>query len=73
MADLPKSDKPLISLAEHAADFEVPLYNVWKQQEKTAGASHFGNTEIRFVDNLLYLYTKPFEIVIDPFSPMPLL
>jgi hypothetical protein len=23
--------------AEHKSDFEVPLYNVWKQQEKTAG------------------------------------
>jgi hypothetical protein len=23
--------------AFHAIDFDVPLYNVWKQQEKTAG------------------------------------
>lgn len=56
------------SLATHATDFDPPIYNVWKQQEKTAGSSHFGNSEIRWLDNLLYLYTKPFDIVIDPFA-----
>lgn len=39
--------------ASHQADFDVPLYNVWKQQEKTAGAGHYGNSEVRWVDNLL--------------------
>lgn len=56
------------SAAEHATDFEPPIYNIWKQQEKTAGASHFGNSEVRWVDNLLYLYTSPFDIVVDPFG-----
>jgi len=65
MAELPKSDKPA---AEHLTDFEPPIYNIWKQQEKTPGSSHFGNTEIRWVDNLLYLYTKPLDIIIDPFA-----
>lgn len=64
-ANLPKVSQPA---AEHATDFDVPIYNIWKQQEKTAGASHFGNSEVRWVDNLLYLYTKPFDIVIDPFA-----
>ena len=54
--------------ASHATDFEPPLYNIWKQQEKTAGLNHFGNSEMRWVDNLLYLYTAPFEIVVDPFA-----
>ena len=49
-------------------DFDVPLYNVWKQQTKTAGAKHFGNSEVRWLDNLLYLYTSPWDIVIDPFA-----
>lgn len=62
---LPKSDK---SSAEHATDFEPPIYNVWKQQEKTSGSSHFGNSEVRWLDNLLYLYTNPFDIVVDPFA-----
>jgi hypothetical protein len=64
-ADLPDYAKPA---ATHATDFDPPLYNVWKQQEKTAGSAHFGNSEVRWVDNLLYLYTDPFDIVVDPFG-----
>lgn len=56
------------ALSSHAAEFEVPIYNVWKQQEKTPGSSHFGNSEVRWVDNLLYLYTNPFDVVVDPFA-----
>jgi hypothetical protein len=36
--------------ASHATDFQVPLYNIWKQQEKTAGSSHFGNREVRWFE-----------------------
>src|SRR5260370_21610662 len=44
------------------------FYNIWKQQHKTEGSKHFGNSEVRWVDNLLYSYTKPFDIVVDPFA-----
>jgi hypothetical protein len=54
--------------AAHATDFAVPIYNVWKQQEKSEGSEHFGNSEVRWLDNLLYLYTNPFDIVVDPFA-----
>jgi DNA modification methylase len=64
-ADLPESDK---AAASHATDFEPPIYNIWKQQDKTSGSEHPGNTEVRWLDNLLYLYTKPFDIVVDPFA-----
>jgi len=64
-ANLPKSDQ---ATSEHATDFDLPIYNIWKQQAKTPGASHFGNSEIRLVDNLLYLYTQPFDVVVDPFA-----
>ncbi len=64
-ADLPEANK---SAANHASDFSLPIYNIWKQQEKTTGSSHFGNSEVRWVDNLLYLYTKPFDVVVDPFG-----
>jgi hypothetical protein len=40
--------------ADHATDFTPPIYNVWKQQTKTEGSTHFGNSEIRWLDNLLY-------------------
>jgi hypothetical protein len=65
MANLPESGK---ADANHATDFTLPIYNVWKQQEKTPGVSHFGNSEVRWVDNLLYLYTQPFDVVVDPFA-----
>lgn len=65
MAELPEVSKPA---AHHLTDFDPPIYNVWKQQEKTNGVNHFGNSEIRWLDNLLYLYTQPLDIVIDPFA-----
>jgi hypothetical protein len=52
----------------NSPDFTPPNYNVWKQQEKTAGTKHFGNSEIRWLDNLVYLYTQPADIVVDPFA-----
>jgi DNA-binding XRE family transcriptional regulator len=54
--------------ASHATNFKAPIYNIWKQQEKTPGSSHFGNSEITWLDNLLYLYTDPFDVVVDPFG-----
>jgi hypothetical protein len=36
------------STANHADEsFQIPLYNVWKQQEKTPGSHHFGNSEVQ--------------------------
>jgi len=61
--------KAEMAAAEHATDFQTPFYNVWKQQERTSSSKHFGNSEVRWLDNLLYLYTKPLtDIVIDPFA-----
>lgn len=65
MPELGKSDQ---ANAEHATDFSPPIYNIWKQQEKSSELKHFGNSEVRWLDNLLYLYTKPFDVVIDPFA-----
>lgn len=48
--------------------FKPPLYNIWSYNKKSNGTSHFGNTEQRIVDNLLYLYTQPFDVVVDPFA-----
>jgi hypothetical protein len=67
-AALPKLRKDEQANADHAVDFDVPIYNVWKQQSKSEGSTHFGNSESRWVDNLLYLYTKPFDVVVDPFA-----
>ena len=43
-ADLPNLNKHDQNAANHETDFDPPIYNVWKQQSKTAGASHFGNS-----------------------------
>ena len=34
---------------------------------ETPGLSQFGNSDVRWLDNLLYLYTKPFDIVVITF------
>lgn len=65
---IPELEKSNKSRAEHATDFDPPIYNIWKQQTKSEGSSHFGNSETRWVDNLLYLYTEPFDIIVDPFA-----
>lgn len=65
MEELPESLKPV---ANHLTDFDPPLYNIWKQQEKSKGTKHFGNSEVRWLDNLLYLYTQPLDIIVDPFA-----
>lgn len=65
MEELPK---PLKVSPDHLVDFTPPVYNVWKFKDRTSGNSHFGNTEPTILDNLLYLYTKPFDIVADPFA-----
>lgn len=63
-----KPSKSDVASAMHESDFDPPTYNIWKQQEKSNAVGHFGNSEQRWLDNLLYLYTKPLDIVIDPFA-----
>ncbi len=49
-------------------DWSPPIYNVWKVRDKSNAVGHFGNSEAAWVDRLLYLYTEPFDIVVDPFA-----
>ena len=56
-----------IQFANHADLDPLPLSNVWKQREYRSDKKCSGNTYIEFLDRLLYLYTKPHQIVIDPF------
>lgn len=49
-------------------DWKPPLYNVWTFAKKSNEVSHFGNSEPRIPENLIYLYTEPFDIVVDPFA-----
>lgn len=63
-----KLAKTDISFADHATDFKPPIYNIWKKQERSEQSNHPANTEVRWLNNLLYLYTKPFDMVVDPFA-----
>lgn len=45
------------------------IYDIWNPGKKSeAQHSHYGNTCMEFLDNLLYVFTEPFDIVIDPFA-----
>lgn len=48
-------------------DFCPFLYNLWNCS-KDNSITHFGNIPQVFVENLLYYYTEPFDIVYDPFA-----
>jgi hypothetical protein len=34
--------------AEHQTDFDPPIYNIWRQQTKSPGSNHYGNSEARW-------------------------
>jgi DNA modification methylase len=50
------------------SNFTPPIYNVWTQQSKSNKVNHFGNSEPRWLENLIYLYTNPGDVVVDPFA-----
>src|SRR5690606_3819917 len=49
-------------------EWQPPLYNIWTFHKNNNKTKHFGNTAVEIVDRLLYMFTKPFEIVVDPFG-----
>jgi len=65
MSEMGKSDR---AAAEHVTDYTPAIYNIWKKQKKSGTLYHFGNSEITWVDHLLYRYTEPFDVVVDPFA-----
>jgi site-specific DNA-adenine methylase len=66
----PGPKKTKFSLFGDIDDGETPrpLYNDWRFTRNENGSTHFGNTDPRILEWLLYLYTKPFDIVLDPFA-----
>ncbi len=48
-------------------DFTPFLYNLWNSSKDNA-ITYFGNIPQSFVENLLYYYTEPFDIIYDPFA-----
>lgn len=69
--ELPKDDiwqKSVVFSEYRDPAWHPPLYDVWKVQDKSNETGHFGNSEAKWVDNLLYMYTEPFDTVVDPFA-----
>ncbi len=66
LATLPNPVKVPATYSE--IDWTPPIYNVWTFAKSTNQVEHYGNSEQRILDNLLYLYTEPFDIVVDPFA-----
>lgn len=49
-------------------DFEPEVYTQWSFGKSTNEVKHFGNIPPEIIDNLLYYYTKPYDVVFDPFG-----
>jgi DNA-directed RNA polymerase specialized sigma24 family protein len=54
--------------ATHLTDFQPPLDDVWYHGTDAPRPKHYGTDGAHWLDNLLYLYTHPFDIVVDPFA-----
>jgi len=48
--------------------FVPQLYNIWSFAKNNNDNDHFGNMPRDIVENLLYYYTEPFDVVFDPFG-----
>jgi DNA modification methylase len=54
--------------AAHDDDFAPQVYSIWNFPRATNAVRHPGNVPPEILDNLLYYYTKPFDVVFDPFA-----
>lgn len=50
------------------ASFKPQVYEIWSFAKATNKVRHFGNIPPEIIDNLLYYYTRPFDVVFDPFA-----
>jgi hypothetical protein len=44
------------------------VYDIWSFGKANNEVRHFGNVPPEIVENLVHLYTKPFDVVFDPFG-----
>jgi len=56
------------NIAKSYNDFKPELYNIWNFAKITNETHHPGNIPKEIIENLLYYYTKPFDVVFDPFG-----
>jgi hypothetical protein len=63
---LPKGTKWVDAL--HQRDFDAPIWNYWIEKTRSADLKFYKNNKQNWIDNLLYFYTKPFDVVVDLFG-----
>jgi len=49
-------------------NFDPQIYTVWNFAKLTNKTRVFGSIPQEIIDNLLYFYTNPFDVVFDPFA-----
>lgn len=49
-------------------NFTPQVYTTWNFQKLTNKTRVFGSIPQEIIDNLLYYYTKPFDVIFDPFG-----
>lgn len=49
-------------------NFTPELYTIWNFAKATNEVRHFGNIPPEICDNLLYYFTKPGDVIFDPFG-----
>jgi DNA modification methylase len=50
------------------SNFTPEIYTIWNFIKATNEVKHPGNIPPEIIDNLLYYYTQPFDVVFDPFG-----
>tara|TARA_R110000824_G_scaffold400963_2_gene610107 strand:- start:1913 stop:3187 length:1275 start_codon:yes stop_codon:yes gene_type:complete len=66
LATLP--NLPKVHATYQEEDWKPPLFNIWNFAKNANSVKHFGNTHVGIVDNLLYTFTEPFDVIVDPFG-----
>jgi len=56
------------NIAEITKDFKPQLYNIWNFAKITNETQHPGNIPHEIIENLLYYYSEPFDVIFDPFG-----
>lgn len=67
-SEIPTKYKFLADKIQKLSAFSPFLYNIWNTQSNENGTKHFGNFPEIFMENLLYYYTEPFDVIYDPFA-----
>jgi len=47
-------------------DNHLKIYDIWNFSKATNEVKHFGNIPPEIIDNLLYYYTEPHDVIFDP-------